>query len=352
MSNKFKTTREYEAQIRHQDLEIELLQKRNRSLVEKLENAEKRISQERIYEIDLDAKNKDLETELNRLVDRTCKLQQDHETAMRSLKDENRDLRGQVESDLKIQADLEMELNALKKENHRLVKSLEGLENQVSDLSSETRIQHKLLMKCEDDKKRLTERIDRLVANERALVMEMERMKKFDKVHGPSNAALRSSTKKTTTVKLDEYLKGIEEDRDYWRSQVQVLSKINLSKQPSSPSERPIACPKASRTCKRPSSSGVNVLVENHNKLKADPTKRTSTPCLKIKTLEDELSKTRKERDGLRDELRQRNRPLGRSYSPATLARSQSLSRSNSVSLDSGLFSSQHRICSQKRAST
>ncbi|VDO79858.1 unnamed protein product [Schistosoma curassoni] len=74
-----------------------------------------------------------------------------------------------------------------------------------------------LILRAEEDKKRLAQRIEKLTANERALVLELERLKR----HGGTSDG---RTKRIS--QLDEFISGIEADRDYWRGQVEILQQM------------------------------------------------------------------------------------------------------------------------------
>ncbi|CAH8616035.1 unnamed protein product [Dicrocoelium dendriticum] len=76
-----------------------------------------------------------------------------------------------------------------------------------------------LILRLEEDKKRLTQRIEKLTANEKTLVLELERIKRHD-------GTGLGSTKAKSAARLEEHLSGVEADRDYWRSQVELLQQM------------------------------------------------------------------------------------------------------------------------------
>ncbi|VUZ47119.1 unnamed protein product, partial [Hymenolepis diminuta] len=95
-----------------------------------------------------------------------------------------------------------------------------------TDLEENARQIRTFLLRAEEDKRRLAQRIDKLIANERVLIMELERLKRRGggSVAGTTNNG-RTSQKKATS-NLEEHIAGLVQDRDYWKGQVDLLSQM------------------------------------------------------------------------------------------------------------------------------
>ncbi|KAF8566070.1 hypothetical protein P879_06144 [Paragonimus westermani] len=104
-------------------------------------------------------------------------------------------------------------------ERTRLEHSLSDTRQIRQTTDQEDRDLRSLIFRLEDDKKRLAQRIEKLCANERALVLELERLKR----HGTSGLSL---SRGKMFNRLEEHLHGVEADRDYWRNQVELLQQM------------------------------------------------------------------------------------------------------------------------------
>ncbi|KER31006.1 hypothetical protein T265_02683 [Opisthorchis viverrini] len=147
-----------------------------------------------------------------------------------------------------------------------------------------------VISRLEDDKKRLSQRIEKLTANEKALVSELERLKR----HG-------CLTKSQSANHVGEYVNELEADRDYWRSQVEVLQRMIQNASQTTPTRGKVKSkPPPGKTLGKVRETSINKLETKIQELQAD-------------------------RDRLQKELENSRRSLRETSSPLT--RSRSLTR-------------------------
>nr|CAH8843200.1 unnamed protein product [Trichobilharzia regenti] len=193
-------------------------------------------------------------------------------------------------------------------ERENLERSLADVQKKCHTMDTSERDMRNLILRAEEDKKRLAQRIEKLTANERALVLELERLKR----HGGT-----SDGRSKRISQLDEFITGIESDRDYWRGQVELLQQM-------------LNYP--ALTSGMDGNVGSRPGTITGSRLKSKPP--TGHPSCKLggtikdakqKKLEQQVQELRVERDLLRQELDNLTRTRHRSPSPVT--RSRSLNR-------------------------
>ncbi|KAM3187808.1 hypothetical protein ACTXT7_001585 [Hymenolepis weldensis] len=111
-------------------------------------------------------------------------------------------------------------------ENLKMNSGYRSMHQAETDLEENARQIRTFLLRAEEDKRRLAQRIDKLIANERVLIMELERLKRRSggPVAGTTNNG-RTSQKKITS-NLEEHIAGLVQDRDYWKGQVDLLNQM------------------------------------------------------------------------------------------------------------------------------
>ncbi|CAI2727222.1 unnamed protein product [Schistosoma spindalis] len=203
----------------------------------------------------------------------------------------------------------EKEIQKLNLERENLERNLSDAQKKCHTMDTSERDMRNLILRAEEDKKRLAQRIEKLTANERALVLELERLKR----HGGTSDG---RTKRIS--QLDEFISGIEADRDYWRGQVEILQQMLNYPSLTSGTE----------------GSGIGRTTTSSRLKSKPPTgQHTTTPSklggslkdAKQRKLEQQVQELRVERDLLRQELDSITRSRHRSPSPVT--RSRSLNR-------------------------
>ncbi|KAJ8298507.1 hypothetical protein KUTeg_025038 [Tegillarca granosa] len=114
--------------------------------------------------------------------------------------------------------DLDMSVAQLKAENNRISKDYNDTKAQLSVKKGDLLRLEELLDRVTEDKKRLSHRVNKLTANEKELVLEIERLKRKN---GPG-----MTKKGKTPSKLDAFIRSIEEERNYYRDQADALQKM------------------------------------------------------------------------------------------------------------------------------
>uniref|UniRef100_A0A1I8IUJ1 C2 domain-containing protein n=2 Tax=Macrostomum lignano TaxID=282301 RepID=A0A1I8IUJ1_9PLAT len=127
----------------------------------------------------------------------------------------------------------------------------------------------------QEDKQRLAQRILRLTACERELVLELERLRRKIGTGGGGGVAGDSAS----AAQLERYLRGVEEDREFWKAEADRLS----------------------RMMRMPALSGGR--ADSQERLRDGQRRRSPSPGRSQLTAAAELSRVRRERDELRQVL-------------------------------------------------
>ncbi|VDN97278.1 unnamed protein product [Rodentolepis nana] len=111
-------------------------------------------------------------------------------------------------------------------ENPKINSRIRSTHQAEADLDENARQVRTFLLRAEEDKRRLAQRIDQLITNERVLIMELERLKR--RGGGPTAGTTNNgrSSQKKATGNLEEHITGLIQDRDYWKGQVELLSQM------------------------------------------------------------------------------------------------------------------------------
>ncbi|XP_071786802.1 centrosomal protein of 135 kDa-like isoform X1 [Asterias amurensis] len=307
--------RSNERLISHLNVQIDYLQQANRDAERRLRestNANQKV-------IELTEKNEELANEL-RNVDRLAhKLQADKNNVIWAADKDVTDAKVELQETSREVASLDLELDQLRQENKNLIADVEQSNLELSLQGQEMGRLQDLLIRVQDDKRWLSDKISKLTSNERELVLELERIR--NKAGG--------KTKTKSPSKMDTYLKTLEEERDYYKGETDVLNKLlkshNLSRSVSrdlspkrssraaSPSRTPSKADKKSSShyeaIMRVLEDEKNYYKKEYEMLRArssiSPKKTTVSPPTRDRTVaeETEIIKLRRERDELQSLL-------------------------------------------------
>ncbi|XP_052078400.1 testis-specific gene 10 protein-like isoform X3 [Mytilus californianus] len=214
-----------ERMISHLNIQIDFLQQKNREMDRKMNEAlatrdeyESMSSKMNLKTRQLEAKNKELEYDLND-VDRMAKrLQSDKEIVVKEADREMNEAKDELEKSRHELEDLDQVVAELKAGNQSLSIQQAELKQQLSVKNGDLMRLEELLDRVTEDKKRISHRVNKLMANEKELVLEIERLKKKN---GPA-----LTKKGKTSSKLDAFIRSIEEERNYYRDQADALQKM------------------------------------------------------------------------------------------------------------------------------
>ncbi|XP_032884931.1 centrosomal protein of 135 kDa isoform X2 [Amblyraja radiata] len=180
--------------IAHLNLQVEYLQRTNCDLEKQMKELLEKKSEATNEVVNLSTKNEHLCNELNEIDHLAQQLERDKEIALeiadKEIK-EAKELTATHNTHAKIQDDLQCKT----KENQTL---------------------HDLFNQLKKEKQRLHERVDEQVATEREIVVELERMR-------AQHGILRGDT---SPSRLDKFIKTLEEERDYYKFEVEYLQDL------------------------------------------------------------------------------------------------------------------------------
>ncbi|XP_015717766.1 centrosomal protein of 135 kDa isoform X1 [Coturnix japonica] len=206
--------------------QVEYLQQSNKELenrIQDLMDTKKNVTSEVVH---LSNKNEELCQELNEIDHLAQQLERHKEIVLETADKEIEEAKKEIErKDSEIQ-DLEETVTRLKSElcscrqqNERLSEELFGKENDEENLEL-------LLNQLEQEKQRLTEKTENFEIKERELVLEIERMRlEYGIALGDKSPS-----------RLDAFVKTLEDDRDYYKRELDYLQKM-IKRRPS-PSRR------------------------------------------------------------------------------------------------------------------
>merc|ERR1719229_221737 len=144
-----------------------------------------------------------------RQVDRMARsLQAENEEALMAADHEVGEAVGELDRLRKQLRNMVEKADSLEKERRKLEDSLAPSKKISTEAQLDAREMQEVVERVSEDKRKLALRIEKLTANERALVLEIERLKRKGGT---------SPGKKSRLSQVEAYMRGIEQDRDYWR---------------------------------------------------------------------------------------------------------------------------------------
>ncbi|OPJ71146.1 centrosomal protein of isoform B [Patagioenas fasciata monilis] len=206
--------------------EVEYLQQTNKELenrIQDLLDSKQNVTSEVVH---LSNKNEELCQELNEIDHLAQQLERHKEIVLETADKEIEEAKKEIERKHNEIQDLEetvtrlkSELCSCRRENERLSEELFGKSDDKENLEV-------LLSQLEQEKQRLTEKTENLEIKERELVLEIERMRvEYGIALGDKSPS-----------RLDAFVKTLEDDRDYYKRELEYLQKM-IKRRPS-PSRR------------------------------------------------------------------------------------------------------------------
>ncbi|NXO34634.1 CP135 protein, partial [Locustella ochotensis] len=217
-------TKSNEKLIAHLNLQVEYLQKKNKELenrIQDLLDTKQNVTSE---VVDLSNKNEELCQELNQIDHLAQQLERHKEIVLETADKEIGEAKKEIERKVSEIQDLQETITRLKselcschKENDRLSEELLGKTDERGNLEL-------LLNQLQQEKQRLTEKTENLERKEREFVLEIERMR--------LDYGIALGDKSPS--RLDAFVKTLEDDRDYYKRELDFLQKmIKLRPSPS-----------------------------------------------------------------------------------------------------------------------
>eukprot|EP00057_Strongylocentrotus_purpuratus_P011253 XP_011665727.1 PREDICTED: testis-specific gene 10 protein isoform X5 [Strongylocentrotus purpuratus] len=217
--------RSNERLVSHLNIQIEYLQQANRELDRELKDT--RLARESAIEenIVLTGRNDELAGEL-RDVDRLAKRLQADKNSVVTLADKDLfEAKAEIRGSTREIKDLEVEVEQLRQERKNLLDDIDSLRTDGAVKHQDLKRLQNLTDKIQEDKRKLSHQVNKLTSNERELVLELERMRK--KVGGGGG---KSKKGVAPSSKVENYMKALEEERDYYKGEVEVLNRIIRNK--------------------------------------------------------------------------------------------------------------------------
>ncbi|CAN8208483.1 unnamed protein product [Coccothraustes coccothraustes] len=217
-------TKSNEKLISHLNIQVDYLQKKNKELenhIQDLLDTKQNVTSE---VVDLSNKNQELCQELNEIDHLAQQLERHKEIVLETADKEIGEAKKEIERKVSEIQDLQETITRLKselcschKENERLNEELFGKTDEKGHLEL-------LLSQLQQEKQRLTEKTENLERKERELVLEIERMR--------LDYGIALGDKSPS--RLDAFVKTLEDDRDYYKRELDYLQKmIKLKPSPS-----------------------------------------------------------------------------------------------------------------------
>ncbi|KFR07871.1 Centrosomal protein of 135 kDa, partial [Nipponia nippon] len=212
--------------ITHLNLQVEYLQQTNKELEKRIQDlldTKQNVTSEVVH---LSNKNEELCQELSEIDHLAQQLERHKEIVLETADKEIGEAKKEIERKHSEIQDLEETITRLKselcscrRENERLSEELFGKTDDKENLEL-------LLNQVEQEKQRLTEKSQNLEIKERELVLEIERMR--------LECGIALGDKSPS--RLDAFVKTLEDDRDYYKRELEYLQKM-IKRRPS-PSRR------------------------------------------------------------------------------------------------------------------
>ncbi|XP_055958999.1 testis-specific gene 10 protein isoform X2 [Patella vulgata] len=229
--------RSNERMINHLNIQIDMLQQKYREAERKYQDSMISKDDTDLKMAKLQARNRELELELKD-VDRMAKrLQTDKEFVVKTADREMEEAKDELEKSRIELEGMDMTVSQFKSERNRMMKEISELKARIGSTDVSSHNLEMLVDKLQEEKRRLTQRNNKLISNEKELVLEIERLKRKN---GPTK-------KSKTPSKLDAFIHSIEEERDYYRDQADTLQRLLRTDGPGTRGKSPIRSRPSSR---------------------------------------------------------------------------------------------------------
>ncbi|NXH51541.1 CP135 protein, partial [Rhabdornis inornatus] len=209
-------TKSNEKLISHLNLQVEYLQQRNKELenrIQDLLDTKQNVTSE---VVDLSNKNEELCQELNEIDHLAQQLERHKEIVLETADKEIGEAKKEIERKVSEIQDLQGTITRLKSELCSCQKENERLNEELFGKTSEKGNLELLLNQLQQEKQRLTEKTENLERKEREFVLEIERMR--------LDYGIALGDKSPS--RLDAFVKTLEDDRDYYKRELDCLQKM------------------------------------------------------------------------------------------------------------------------------
>lgn len=197
--------------IAHLNLQIEYLQETNRTLEQRIEGLQQKKKDASTEVANLSLKNLELCEELTHIDHLTKRMEMDKERVLENVDKELQETNKEIQRQQKIIEDLEDIITNTRRELSEGEFERDRLRDELVELKEQNEKMEGLVNFLEDEKKRLQEKVEKMMAAEKELVLELEAMRAKHGVCGREHSPSR----------LDAFVKSLEEERDFYRHEAE-----------------------------------------------------------------------------------------------------------------------------------
>ncbi|CAF3705141.1 unnamed protein product [Rotaria socialis] len=219
------TLKSKEKVISHQNSQIERLQERNATLersLQELIDLKRDLSNQQFEER---LKNDDLLRDLKDIDRLARKVQADKQFTVEAADRELAEAKLEIELTLRETQALENKVTHLTADKKSLIEELEISKNQYAECHNELLRLQEVVDRVQADKTKFSRRISKLVHNEKELLQELQKCRRTAKTS--TSASTGSLAKKfSIPARLDMHLKNVEDERDMYKNEVEILQRL------------------------------------------------------------------------------------------------------------------------------
>ncbi|KAM6921166.1 centrosomal protein of 135 kDa [Xenentodon cancila] len=197
--------------IAHLNLQIEYLQETNRTLEQKIQGLQQKKKDASTEVANLSLKNLELCEELTHIDDLAKRLETEKERALETAETELQDTNKEIQRQQKIIEDLEDVITNIRREHSEEKFEIGHLRNQLAELKEQNEKMEGLVNFLDGEKIRLQDKVEKMMAADKDLVLELENMRAKHGVCGRERSPSR----------LDAFVKSLEEEKDYHRQEAE-----------------------------------------------------------------------------------------------------------------------------------
>ncbi|XP_014329681.1 centrosomal protein of 135 kDa isoform X1 [Xiphophorus maculatus] len=216
--------------IAHLNLQIEYLQEANSALQDRIEGLQQKKKDASTEVANLSLKNLELCEELTQIDHLAQCMEMDKERVLENVDIELQKAKKEIQRKEKIIEDLEDIVTHTRREQSEGEFERNRFSNQLVELKQQNEKMEALVNFLEDDKTRLQQKVEAMMAAEKELVLELEAFRSKHGVCGRERSPSR----------LDAFVKSLEEERDFYRHEAERYKRARGAGGPgSSPSRSP-----------------------------------------------------------------------------------------------------------------
>ncbi|XP_038136646.1 centrosomal protein of 135 kDa isoform X1 [Cyprinodon tularosa] len=197
--------------IAHLNLQIEYLQETNRTLEQRVEGLQLKKKDASTEVANLSLKNLELCEELTHIDHLAKCMEMDKERVLESADMELQESKKEIQRQQKTIEDLEDIITNSRRELSEGEFERDRLRDQLMELKEQNMKMEGLVNFLEDEKTRLQDKVEKMMAADKELVLELEAMRVKHGVCGREHSPSR----------LDAFVKNLEEERDFYRHEAE-----------------------------------------------------------------------------------------------------------------------------------